>query len=169
MNQRLILSLIVVAVLAALVGAATYLNPKTARQLEAEAISEPVKSWRMVTIGQASFTAEVAATQEEQSLGLAGRDSIPEGTGMLFPFSPRERVSFWMKDMRFALDIVWIAQGRVIGIAKDVPPPDPGTLDQDLPTYAPPSEVDHVLEIRAGESGSFAVGDEVTFTNLESA
>lgn len=122
----------------------------------------------LVTIGDQSYTAELAATAEEQALGLAKRDDIDENSGMLFPFIPAETVSFWMKDMRFNLDIVWIANGTVVGIEKNVPAPNSGTATQDLPTYQPPQPVDYVLELKAGQSQFFQVGEEVTITKIQS-
>jgi uncharacterized membrane protein (UPF0127 family) len=73
-----------------------------------------------------------------------------------------------MKGMRFPLDIVWIAKDRVIGVAKNVPVPPNGQPSIDLPTYSPPSAVDYVLELNAGQSQFFDIGAEVTVTPIES-
>lgn len=131
--------------------------------------SDEFKITHIVTVGDRTYSVEVAASTEEQAAGLSNRASMPETTGMLFPFWPAERVSFWMKDMRFALDLVWIANGRVIGVEKAVPAPTDGTPAQDLPTYSPPSPVDYVLELNAGQSQFFTIGDEVTITEIQSA
>lgn len=125
-----------------------------------------VKKTSLVIINSRQYNAEVASTVEEQSLGLSNRDSLPENSAMLFPFSPPQTVAFWMKDMRFALDIVWIANGKVVGIEKNTPPPSAQTAPHDLPNYRPPQPVDYVLELNAGQSQYFNVGDEVTITEL---
>jgi uncharacterized membrane protein (UPF0127 family) len=133
--------------------------------------AEPVGSspiTQLVSIGDQAYTVEVASTVEEQALGLSNRDSLDDNSGMLFPFVPASTVSFWMKDMRFALDIIWIANGKVVGIEKNIPPPQGGTETQKLPTYQPPQPVDFVLELNAGQSQFFRIGDDVTITKIQS-
>lgn len=123
---------------------------------------------RLVTIGSQTYVAEVAESAEEQAQGLSGRTNLSEAAGMLFPFSPPRTVSFWMKDMLFAIDIVWIAEGKVVGVVTNAPQPESGVAPQDLPTYEPPQPVDYVLELIAGQSQFFNVGDTVTISRLES-
>ncbi len=122
----------------------------------------------LVTIGDQAYTVELASTVEEQALGLSNRDDLDENSGMLFPFTPAASVSFWMKDMRFAIDIVWIANGKIVGIEKNAPAPLTGTETQDLPTYRPPQPVDYVLELNAGRSQFFNIGDNVIITRIQS-
>lgn len=122
----------------------------------------------LVTVGQQTYVVEIAATAEQQAQGLSGRTSMSEASGMLFPFSPPQIVSFWMKDMKFPIDIVWIANGKVVGVVERVPMPLPTLAAQDLPTYEPSQPVDYVLELSAGQSQFFKVGDEVTIGSLES-
>ena len=106
-----------------------------------------------VTVGDASFTVELAATPEERFQGLSGRPNLAAGTGMLFVFEQEGSRSFWMKDMRFPLDMVWIdAQCLVVDITRNAPPPEPGQALSDLPTFGPSAPVVYVLEINAGES-----------------
>jgi uncharacterized membrane protein (UPF0127 family) len=119
-----------------------------------------------IVIGRATFTVEVAETREAQATGLSGRTGLGKDSGMLFPFSPPQNVSFWMKDMQFPLDLVWIANGKVVGVTKNVPAPEPGTQISDLPNYTPPEPVDYVLELNAHSSEAFAVGDSVTIADL---
>ena len=105
-----------------------------------------------VTVGDASFTVELAATPAQQFQGLSGRPNLAVGTGMLFAFEQEGKRAFWMKDMRFPLDMVWIdAQCRVVDITRDAPPPEPGQALSDLPTYGPSAPVIYVLEINAGD------------------
>ena len=106
-----------------------------------------------VTIGQAAFLVEVAATPQQLANGLSRRASLPAGTGMLFPFDRADYYAFWMKDMLMPLDLVWIdADCRVEGIAGNVPPPAPGTRDEALQMHRPRQPVRYVLEINAGEA-----------------
>jgi uncharacterized protein len=119
-----------------------------------------------VTIGDASFPVELAVTLQQRAQGLSGRPSLAPGTGMLFIFGSEGRHSFWMKDMRFPLDMVWIsAEYAVVDITEDVPPPAPGQTTSELPTYMPAELAQYVLEINAGEaeSADIHIGDMVEF------
>ncbi len=119
-----------------------------------------------VTIGDASFVVELAVTPQQQAQGLSGRPGLAPGTGMLFIFESEGLHSFWMKDMRFPLDMVWIsAEHAVVDITEDVPPPGPGQTTADLPAYIPAEPAQYVLEINAGEaeSADIRIGDMVKF------
>jgi uncharacterized protein len=111
-----------------------------------------------VRIGSTTFTVEFATTVTEQTRGLSGRQSLADGTGMLFPFSRPRVQSFWMKDMNFPIDMIWIgsttltASGRtgiVLGFAQNAKP-QPGTPLWGLKIYTSPGGVDTVLEVPAG-------------------
>ena len=88
---------------------------------------------------------EIADTDAERSLGLSGRDSLKTGYGMLFVFDTPGSYGFWMKDMKFSIDIIWIdADGRVIGVEKGV---EPETYPK---VFYPPTPAKYVLEVPAG-------------------
>ncbi len=112
-----------------------------------------------------TFDIEVANTSAEQSLGLMFRSALPDNRGMLFPFSPPKRVSFWMKDVPVALDMVFLREGKVVAIAPEVP--SCPTLP--CPSYGPGNQIiDQVLELRSGRAAEIGlqVGDEVTIEAL---
>lgn len=113
-----------------------------------------------VTIRDARVATEVVRTPEERARGLGGRDSLAWGDGMLFPYEQPGFLAFWMKDMRFSIDIVWIRAGRITEIAHRVPwsPEGPG------PTLRPRELADAVLEVPAGyaEAHGWRRGDAVT-------
>lgn len=115
-----------------------------------------------VTVGGVPVIADVAASLMEQSRGLSGRTNLPDGRGMVFPYRTPARPSFWMRGMLLSIDIVWIRDQAVVGIAEDVPLPQPGKL---LPTYSPPEPVTAVLEVPAGfcRRHQLRVGSVVTF------
>jgi uncharacterized membrane protein (UPF0127 family) len=126
----------------------------------ASAQREPVPPWREpmpaarstaeIVVGDTPLTVELALASDEQSLGLGYRNGLEPGTGMLFVFpEPAER-SFWMKGMRFCLDIIWIANGEVVGAAENACPDPEGTADADRPNYLSEVPVTHVLEVPAG-------------------
>lgn len=112
-----------------------------------------------VKAGLKSFVVEIATTPDQQSLGLGNRDRLVKNAGMLFVFKPADEATFWMKDMRFPLDMIWIYQGRIIAIDRDLPVPKPDTLPAKLPTYSPKTLIDYVLEVNAGEGTSLKIGD----------
>ena len=117
-----------------------------------------------VRIGSATIHADLALTVAQKSVGLSGRDSLDRDAGLLFVYSAPQRATFWMKDMRFPLDFVWISgDKRVVKLTEDVTPSDPE--EPDVPLYFSGREVGYVLEVNAGAASELgiSVGDEVTF------
>jgi len=105
------------------------------------------------------FSIEVASSQKEQEIGLSKYVKIKSNFGMYFPFKNRDYYTFWMKGMKFPIDIIFISYGKIVTIYKDVPVQN-GNF---LPTYSPTSPIDRVLEISAGlsEKYNFKIGDNV--------
>lgn len=89
---------------------------------------------------------EIADSPVERARGLSGREEIQESFGMLFLFPEPDVYSFWMPDMNFAIDIIWIQDDMVIDVDEEVSPE--GTLP--LARYVPDEPVNRVLEVRAG-------------------
>lgn len=113
-----------------------------------------------IYIGERPFNVEIAENYDQQSLGLGGRDGLTPNTGMLFVFPKPEEQSFWMKDMKFPIDIVWIDQNkRIIGFEKNVP------AESYPDFYSSKAPVPYVLEIPAGtvESEKIEIGEPVDF------
>lgn len=113
-----------------------------------------------------SFTVELATTAEERTRGLSGRESMPRDAGMLFDMETNQNTSFWMKDMRFPLDMVWIGEDkRVTGVTADVQP-QPGASDSQLKLYPSAGAVRYVLELNAGVAAErgLVAGTQVSFT-----
>jgi hypothetical protein len=106
---------------------------------------------------------DVVDTPELRERGLSGRPALGEYEGMLFLFPTPQIQTFWMKGMNFPLDILWIREGRIVGISPHVPPP-PRMLRM-LPRYSSPEPCDVVLEVRGGQAKRWglAVGDSVRF------
>jgi len=112
----------------------------------------PDLSQPLVTIGSATWPVELAITPMERGQGLSGREVLPEGTGMLFIFEEDQHLSFWMPDMNFPLDMVWIDSScQVVDATLNAPAPEPGQSRDDLPRFSPRSPARFVLEINAGE------------------
>jgi uncharacterized membrane protein (UPF0127 family) len=94
-----------------------------------------------------SATAELAVSNEERAQGLMFREKINEDQAMLFYFEEEDIHSFWMKNMRFAIDILWLdSQKRIVHLENRVPP-----CSQDpCPSYTPSAAASYVLEVQAG-------------------
>ena len=101
-----------------------------------------------VTIANQRIPVELAITREQQNRGLGERDHLEWGHGMLFLHDEKKRRSYWMKGMRFDIDIIWIRDGRISEIAHAVPHV-PG---ENGPTVRSSELVDQVLEVPAGYS-----------------
>ncbi len=93
---------------------------------------------------------ETAVTAEQSERGLGYRDSVAADAGMLFVLHETSVPTFWMKGMRFALDMVWIGDDeRVVAVTANVPP-QPGASDTQLRRYSPVAPVRYVLELNSG-------------------
>lgn len=129
-------------------------------------LSEPESMGPSVSIGPETWPVELAITPEQRSQGLSGREVLPEGTGMLFIFEHDQHLTFWMPDMNFPLDMVWIDSScSVVDVTVDAPVPVPGQSRNDLPRFSPQSPARFVLEINAGEfeTSGARVGETATF------
>ena len=89
---------------------------------------------------------EVADTESTREQGLSGRLNLPEGQGMLFVFDTDGSWGIWMKDMRFAIDIVWAdASGAIVTVSSNVAP---DTYPEK--SFYPIAPARYVLELPAG-------------------
>ena len=92
---------------------------------------------------------EVADTLKKRSLGLGQRTTLKKGWGMLFVFEKRKPHRFWMKDMQFPLDIIWLDNHRIVHIIHNAKPAN----SRDEPeVMTSPVQVNFVLEIAAGRA-----------------
>lgn len=127
----------------------------------------PPPERKEISIAESRVAVEVADNDEERREGLSKRNVLPEGTGMLFVFNEDERPIFWMKDMNFAIDIIWVNDGKIVGIEENIKP-EPDLSEEELTLYPAPQEIDHVIEVNAGYSQdhSLKVGDSVDLSNI---
>lgn len=103
-----------------------------------------------IVVGDTPLTVDLALEPDEQSLGLGYRNGLATASGMLFVFPIAEPHTFWMKGMRFCLDIVWIEAGEITGAAESVCPDPSGTEDADRERFSSGEPVTFVLEVPAG-------------------
>ena len=98
-----------------------------------------------VRLSGATVQAEIATDANARERGLSGRRSLADGRGMLFVYRDHVARTYWMKGMRFPIDIIWIDRGKVTGVERNVPVPEGG-----VPLYRSDGPVDRVLEVGAG-------------------
>lgn len=116
-----------------------------------------------VRMGGEEFKVDVAENMLTREKGLSGREPLKDNEGMFFIFGYSAKHSFWMKDMKFPIDIIWIADNKIMGFEENVPPPSGNSFN--LQTYSPAVPVNTVLEVRAGTVSRLGVkeGDMIEF------
>ena len=123
------------------------------------------KESTQITIKDLVIQAKIADEPKEREAGLADYSSLALSEGMLFVFDKSASYVFWMKDVEFAIDIIWIDENKkIVDIAPNIPP-EPNKGEKDLTRYKPKSDAKYVLEINAGLSSlhNLQVGDQVAF------
>lgn len=115
-----------------------------------------------IMIGKTSLRVEVTQSPSALEKGLGGRDRIGSD-GMLFILPQKSIPTFWMKDMKFPLDFIWIDDDKVIDITEGVLAPRASEIESVLPRYSPKFLTTHVLEISAGSVKKYGIqiGDTV--------
>jgi uncharacterized membrane protein (UPF0127 family) len=90
---------------------------------------------------------QIAKTTGEQEKGLGGKQCLAANQGMLFEFGKSDYYSFWMKDMKFPIDMIWIdSKHQVVDIKADV---SPRSYPKSFTNYAPAQDV---LELKSGQA-----------------
>ena len=115
-------------------------------------------------ISNTNLKIEVVNTSKAMQIGLSKYTSLPENEGMLFVYETKKREVFWMKNMSFPIDIIWIADNTVVQISEKIEP-EPGTPDNDLTLYPSNQPVNYVLEVNAGfvDKNNIKVGDSFAY------
>ncbi|MBF0619045.1 MAG: DUF192 domain-containing protein [Candidatus Omnitrophica bacterium] len=116
-----------------------------------------------VCFKDACYVVDVAGNDEDRARGFMYRERIEPGQGIFFIFDSVDIYGFWMKNVKFALDIIWLDEAkRVVYIQHQAPP----CSIRPCPVYEPPVVSKYVVEIPPGDAGRLGikVGDEVSFT-----
>lgn len=107
-----------------------------------------------VSIGKVSIPVTIADTEALRTQGLSNTAFLTEGTGKLFIFDEVGMYGFWMKDMRYAIDIIWIDENRtIVGVLDTITPDTYPTV------FYPPVPVRYVLEVPAGFSKQYGIAE----------
>ncbi len=125
-----------------------------------------LKKPQIVTIANQNFKVTVASSQQEKEIGLSEAKSLQQNQGMIFLFEKPDYYSFWMKNMKIPIDIIYISKNTIVTIINNVQPPK--SNNENLVIYAPTKPADKVLEIQAGlsEKYNFRNGNEVKYENI---
>src|SRR3989338_1411714 len=133
-----------------------------APELKIEAINKEKglanPSQRYLKIGQAVFEIELADDQARRALGLSGRKFLPEGNGLFFIFEKPDLYPFWMKEMDFPIDIIWIDENKkIIDLTEDARP------DSYPQTFVSKNPALYVLDVNAGTIKKYEIkiGEEI--------
>jgi uncharacterized membrane protein (UPF0127 family) len=111
-----------------------------------------------VTLRGRTYSVVVAANAAIRERGLSDIRTFASGTGMLFVFGHDDIWRFWMKDMHYGLDIVWLnAKKEVVHVAHNATPASYPHV------FTPPQESRYVLEVPAGDASEVVPGDIATF------
>jgi uncharacterized membrane protein (UPF0127 family) len=114
-----------------------------------------------VSINNYTLMTDLSITDEQIIKGLSIKDSLKENEGMLFILNPSSRRGFWMKDMKFPIDVIWLNENKeIVHIKKSLEP-----CVSNCPVYYPDRESKYVLETVAGFANkqNLRVGDKVFF------
>lgn len=120
--------------------------------------NKPIK--QVVVLSGKEFKADIAYKSEELEKGLSGREALPPGYGLLFVFDKPDKYGFWMKDMNFPIDMIWISDtNKIVGLQKSV---SPSTYPE---VFYPENNSLYVFEITGGQAEllNLKIGDQVNF------
>lgn len=107
-----------------------------------------------------TFPVDLALTPAERTQGLSGRASLKKDTGLFFVFESSDKYGFWMKDMNFSIDILWIDESmKIVHIEPSV---SPSTYPK---SFVSPVPARFVLELPAGTAKTHKIqmGDSINF------
>jgi len=125
-------------------------------QIEGCGQAAPAGTQRVQIKGRA-FELKLATTPQQTARGLMGVKRLAENEGMLFVFPDVRVRSFWMKGCLISLDLIFLdSRGRVVSI-QTMPPPAPGTPEDELKHYSSRWPARFAIELAAGEAAKLGL------------
>jgi len=152
LNKLIIIFGVILVIFAGIVFFQFSAKPNKKSESQTSQTQAPSNS---VTINNHTFKVELAKTAKEQQMGLSGRDSLSQDQGMLFIFDHPDYYNFWMKNMKFPLDIIFINGSKIVSIVKNAKPPQSPNVNP--PVLKPEGLVDKVLEINGGLTDKYNI------------
>lgn len=125
----------------------------------------PFKPTKEAVLGDQTFKIKIAESEQEKEIGLSQTERMPDDYGMIFTFKEDGFYPFWMRDMKFPIDIIFINDNKVVKIFSEVSPPKE---NEGLRLYVSDKPADTVLEINAGlsEKHNIKEGDSINISDL---
>lgn len=113
--------------------------------------NESIQVTALVTAPAGNVYVRIADTDEERQKGLSNFKSLPINQGMFFKFDTARTYAFWMKEMNFPIDIIWLkSMGngyyQVVYVVENA---TPGSYPQ---RFTPDIPADAVLEVNVYQS-----------------
>jgi uncharacterized membrane protein (UPF0127 family) len=113
---------------------------------------KPIPNFTEVKINGNTIYSQIADTENERSLGLSYTKKLDENAGMLFIFENIGVKNFWMRDMNYNIDIIWIDENKtVLGFFENA---DKNSYNAKYPEYSrifkSPENTKYVLEVATG-------------------
>jgi len=124
--------------------------------------SQDTMETKTIRVKDVALVVEVAQSRVHKQQGLSNRESLAQDRGMLFVYSEKKMRSFWMKDMRFPLDVLWIADGVVVGLQENIPFQSD---DGEVVRFKSNEPANMALEVNSGwiEKHGVSIGDQIVF------
>lgn len=121
-----------------------------------------------VKIKEKTFNVSLAKSKEQLMVGLSKTNKLDENKGMLFIFDKKDYHAFWMKDMKFPIDIIFIDDTKVVDIAHAAQPLKEGESVLGSQIYKPQKKANRVLEINSGLANKYGIkaSDTVEFKDV---
>lgn len=114
----------------------------------------PAETFQPAKLAGVPLELTIVSTPLDMAKGLSGRLIMPVNQAMLFIYSNYSQRHFWMNNMRFPLDILWLSNGVIVGVAEQVPIP---VIGGDIPRVTSPEGVNQVLELNAGFAARYGI------------
>jgi uncharacterized membrane protein (UPF0127 family) len=110
-----------------------------------QSVSNIEESSAVLNLSGNEISVEIVDTEELRTKGLGGREILEDNTGMFFVFNYSDKYGIWMKDMKFAIDILWIDEdGIIVDIKENI---SPETYPE---VFYPSVKARYVLEVNEG-------------------
>lgn len=156
-RQLIFISLGITLVLGSGIG--LYLRQNRNKELSSCA-SLTLDQTTVLQVGEDKLVAEVTSNDWEKLQGLSDRPCLKDGTAMLFPYTQPGNLCFWMKDMQFPIDMVWLdANKQVVTVKANAMP------DSYPQSFCPSRPAQYVVEVNAGlaDALGWKVGTQFNF------
>ncbi len=123
--------------------------------------SQSAVKTKTVNISGKELILEVADSDVLRTKGLMFRENLPDNRGMLFIFPKKQKAYFWMKNMKFNLDIIFLSKNKIVKILEDVP----YCTNEPCPVYSSDYLTDCVIELKSGfcNKNNVTIGTEVRY------